>query len=82
MVDQEEMSKTTPMKAEVNQNFIVETEANEIINDRMKYNELNEYFLSKVGKRWNERTARRFIHSGCALRYETHHGWRAPPALR
>jgi hypothetical protein len=33
------------------QNFTGGTEANEIINDRMQYNELDKYFLNKVGKR-------------------------------
>jgi len=45
------------------QNFMRGTEANGIINDRMKYSELDKYFLNKVEKRLNERNARRFIYS-------------------
>jgi len=38
-----------------------EEPVNEIINDRMKYNELNKYFLKQVEKRLSLRIERRFL---------------------
>jgi len=51
VVDQEEMAPVKRAEVDAKQNFMGGTEANEIINDRMKYNELNKYFLNKVEKR-------------------------------